>query len=79
MFQVNVYEAKTNFSHYLDLVQKGKRVIIAKRNIPIAKISPIKREVPKRAIGQSRVKFEIPEEFFKPLPKSVIDSFTNPK
>lgn len=34
--QVNVYEAKTNLSKLLDLVQRGERVIISKNGTPVA-------------------------------------------
>ena len=79
MLIVNVHEVKTRFSYYLDLVEKGKKVVVAKRNIPVAEIKLLKKNVSKRALGQSKEKFEIPEKFFKPLPKSVINTFTNPR
>lgn len=79
MLTVNIYQAKTNFSHYLDLVQKGKTVIIAKRNVPFAKISRVENVIPKRAIGQCEEKFVIPQSFFEPLPESVLDEFNNPR
>jgi len=79
MLTVNVHEVKTKLSHYLDLVQKGKSVIIAKRNIPIAEIRPIEKDLPQRVIGQSVEKFEIPKEFFNPLPTKVTAAFNNPK
>jgi antitoxin (DNA-binding transcriptional repressor) of toxin-antitoxin stability system len=34
--KVNVYEAKTNFSKLLELVQQGERVIISKNGKPVA-------------------------------------------
>jgi antitoxin (DNA-binding transcriptional repressor) of toxin-antitoxin stability system len=34
--QVNVYEAKTNFSKLLERVQAGERVIISKNGRPVA-------------------------------------------
>ncbi|KKQ42949.1 MAG: Prevent-host-death family protein [Microgenomates group bacterium GW2011_GWC1_37_8] len=79
MLTANVHEVKTKFSHYLSLVQKGKRIIIAKRNIPIAEIKPIEADSPQRLIGQSKEKFEVPDDFFKPLSKDIIDAFNNPK
>ena len=79
MLTVNVYQAKTKLSHYLDLVQKGKTVIIAKRNVPLAKISKVENLTPKRAIGQCKEKFEIPQSFFEPLPDTILDAFNNPR
>jgi antitoxin (DNA-binding transcriptional repressor) of toxin-antitoxin stability system len=34
--QVNVYEAKTNLSKLLELVQRGERVVISKNGKPVA-------------------------------------------
>ncbi|OGM31998.1 hypothetical protein A2803_02820 [Candidatus Woesebacteria bacterium RIFCSPHIGHO2_01_FULL_44_21] len=79
MLIINIHEAKANLSHYLDLVQRGKKVIVAKRNIPIAEIKSLSKFSSRRIIGQSKEKFEIPDSFFEPLPKSVINSFNNPK
>jgi len=78
MLTVSVHQAKTNLSRYLNLAQKGKRVIVSRRNIPIAEIVPIKLTAPKRKLGQSEIKFEVPEEFFAPLPKVLLKSFNNP-
>ena len=79
MITANIHEVKTKFSYYLGLVQKGKRVIIAKRNIPFAEIKLINNIKPKRAIGQSEEKFEVPDNFFKPLPKKILEAFNNPQ
>ena len=77
MLTVNVHDAKAKLSHYLDLAQKGKTLIIAKRNIPVAQISPIEKAKVHRQLGLSKQKFEVPNSFFEPLPKQVIDSFAS--
>lgn len=79
MITVNVHQAKANLSHYLDLVQQGKRVVVAKRNIPIAEIKPLNKLEPKRILGQSKFKLEVPDSFFDPLPDDIVDSFNSPK
>lgn len=79
MLIVNIHEIKTRLSYYLDLVQKGKKIVIAKRNIPIAEIKPIEKESAKRVIGQADKKFKVPIKFFKPLPPNIIDAFNNPR
>ena len=79
MLTANIHEVKTKFSYYINLVQKGKSIVIAKRNIPIAEIKPIEKHLPQRLIGQSKEKFEVPKEFFNPLPKEILDTFNNPK
>lgn len=74
---VNVYQIKTNLSYFLKLVQKGQKVIIAKRNVPIAQLTPIETKTP-RIIGGYKGQFNVPESFFEPLPKSVIKPFAHP-
>jgi prevent-host-death family protein len=45
MITLNVQEAKTHFSHYLDEVAEGESFIFCKRNKPVAEIRPILRKV----------------------------------
>ena len=40
MKMVNIAEFKTHFSKYIAAVEKGEEVLIAKRNIPVARIVP---------------------------------------
>ena len=41
MIRVNVHEAKTHLSRYLERVAEGESVVICKRNIPVAELRPI--------------------------------------
>lgn len=79
MITVNIHKAKTHLSRYLSLAQKGEMIIIAKHNLPIAELRLIQKEGAHRALGQCQEKFEIPESFYKPLPKKVTDTFNNPQ
>lgn len=79
MVMVNVHQAKTQFSRYLALVARGKRVVLCKRNVPIAEICKLKETRPKRAIGLCKTKFEIPDSFFEPLPDKILARFNNPR
>ena len=38
MITINVQEAKTHLSHYLDEVAKGENFILCKRNKPVAEM-----------------------------------------
>jgi len=40
LMEVNVHEAKTNFSKLLQRVALGEEVIIAKAGVPVAKLVP---------------------------------------
>ncbi|HIJ80508.1 MAG TPA: type II toxin-antitoxin system Phd/YefM family antitoxin [Desulfuromonadales bacterium] len=69
MITINVQEAKTHFSHYLDEVAKGESFILCKRNIPVAEIRPIiNKAAEKRPIGLAKGTFSIPASFFDDLP-----------
>jgi prevent-host-death family protein len=77
MITINVQEAKTHFSHYLDEVAKGESFILCKRNKPVAEIRPIfsKIEV-KRPIGLAKGTFTVPASFFDELPGETMSLFS---
>jgi len=80
MIKLNIHEAKTHLSRYLDLVVNGETILLCKRNVPVAEIRPIpNKPKAKRPIGLAEGKFEIPPIFFDPLPDDVIDSFNGEK
>jgi len=80
MIKLNVHEAKTHLSKYLQLVVKGETILLCKRNVPVAEIRPIPSK-PKadRPIGLAKGKFVVPPAFFEPLPDDVIASFYGEK
>jgi antitoxin (DNA-binding transcriptional repressor) of toxin-antitoxin stability system len=76
MIKLNVHEAKTHLSRYLDRLLEGESIILCRRNVPIAEIRPLPKERQgKRPIGLAAGKFEISPDFFKPLPDDVVASF----
>jgi prevent-host-death family protein len=76
MITINVHEAKTRLSHYLDEVAKGETVVICKRNRPLAEIRPLPASsVVPRPIGLAKGTFTIPVAFFEPLPDDVLRDF----
>ncbi len=79
MIRINIHEAKVHLSRYLERVKKGETIILCKRNVPVAEIRPLP-PVPtgERPVGLARLEhgeFEIPPEFFEPLPDSLLDAF----
>jgi antitoxin (DNA-binding transcriptional repressor) of toxin-antitoxin stability system len=44
MIKLNVHEAKTHISRYLERLAGGETILLCKRNIPIAEIRPLPRE-----------------------------------
>ena len=76
MIKVNIHDAKTHLSKYLELVAKGEIIVLCKRNVPVAEIHPIApSRKTKRPVGLAKGKFKVPPEFFLPLPDEIIESF----
>jgi prevent-host-death family protein len=77
MITINVQEAKTHLSHYLDEVAKGESFILCKRNKPVAEMRPIVSKVAtKRPIGLAKGVFTMPASFFDELPEETIALFS---
>ena len=72
--QINVHEAKTNFSKLLRRVAAGEEVVIARGGEPVAKLVPIRKRA-RRKLGIDDGRYEVPEDFDAPLPPKVLDSF----
>jgi len=76
MIRLNIHEAKTHLSQYLEELARGETIILCKRNIPIAEIRPIRsRREYKRPIGLAKGEFEVTPEFFEPLPGKMLAAF----
>jgi len=77
MIKLNIHEAKTHLSRYLEKVASGETIILCKRNIPIAEIRPIRtRREYNRPIGLAKGEFEVIPEFFESLPEEVLSAFS---
>ncbi len=77
MITINVHEAKTHLSHYLDEVEKGERVVVCKRNRPIAEIRHlVPKKMEKRPIGLAKGTFTVPASFFDELPEETLTLFS---
>ena len=78
MIKLNIHEAKTHLSRYLEKLKKGETILLCKRNEPIAEIRPLPTHPHrKRPIGLTKGQLTIPKEFFDPLPKEIIQTFQN--
>jgi prevent-host-death family protein len=74
--QINVHEAKTHLSRFIEAVEAGEEVVIAKAGKPVAKLVPIRRTTRRRKLGLLDGKFKIPDDFNAPLPEDVLAEFT---
>ncbi len=76
MIKLNIHEAKTHLSRYLEKLKKGETIILCKRNEPIAEIRPLPvHPNRKRPIGLAKGQLTIPKEFFDSLPDDTIQAF----
>ena len=66
MEQINVHEAKTHLSRWLERAHNGEEIIIAKNGRPYARLVPLESGG-QRSLGFLRGTFEVPETFFEPL------------
>lgn len=76
MIIVNIHDAKARLSEYLEAVGRGERVVICKRNRPVAELRAVvsARTTP-RPIGGAMGKLEVPASFFEALPGDVVEAF----
>ena len=72
MRQVNIHEAKTHLSR---LIAEGEEIVIARYGKPVARLVPIISPVSERVPGSSHGKFQVPSEFFEPLPDEILNAF----
>ena len=69
MQQVNIREARAQLSRLIGKVQAGEEIIIARRNIPVAKLAPLDAVKPDRRLGGLKgMVIEMSEDFDEPLP-----------
>jgi antitoxin (DNA-binding transcriptional repressor) of toxin-antitoxin stability system len=76
MIRLNIHEAKTHLSKYLDRLMRGETIVLCRRNVPIAEIRPLPRRLKqRRPIGLARGEFAVPGTFFDPLPEETLSAF----
>ena len=75
MKQVNIHEAKTQFSRLIAAVEQGEEIVIARYGQPIARIVAIRSSVAPRKPGSAKGKFTVPPAFFEPLPNELLEGF----
>jgi len=72
MKMANIADFKNRLSYFISLVEKGEEIKVCKRNVPIAKVTPIKSNNGNRTIlgcGKGTVKFlsgDLSEPFIPP-------------
>ena len=77
--RLNMHEAKTHLSEHIARLKPGDRIILCRRNHPVAEIRPLEepRDEP-RPVGLGKGLAEIPDSFSDPLPGEMLDLFEGP-
>ena len=76
MIKLNIHEAKTHLSRYLERLAKGEVILLCKRNTPIAEIRRVPPEPREpRPIGLAKGKVTVLPGFDDPLPQEFVDAF----
>lgn len=75
MEQINIYEAKTQFSRYVERAEAGEDIIIARGGKRVARLtsfSPQRRPI---CFGVLRGKIRVSDDFDAPLSEEVLAGF----
>jgi len=72
---VNIHEAKTHLSRFVDEAVAGREVIIAKAGRPVARLVPIDAKPRAKRFGGLKGRIRVPDDFNAPLDPDVIAGF----
>ena len=75
MDPINIHSARTQLSKLIEAAERGEEIIIARAGKPVAKLVALQNQRPTRKAGSMKGLFEVPENFFDPLPKEILDAF----
>ncbi|MCP5268056.1 MAG: type II toxin-antitoxin system Phd/YefM family antitoxin [Zoogloeaceae bacterium] len=75
MEQINIYEAKTHFSKFVEQAESGEDVIIARGGKPVARLTSIAQEKPPIRFGVLKGKLQVSADFDEALPDAVLAGF----
>jgi prevent-host-death family protein len=75
MEQVNIYEAKTHFSKYVEQAESGQDVIIARGGKQVARLTSIEPKKNPVRFGVLKGKVQVSADFDDALPDEVLAGF----
>ncbi|HLW77758.1 MAG TPA: hypothetical protein VKS01_12250 [Bryobacteraceae bacterium] len=77
---MNIHEAKTHLSKYVKKAQKGQRIVLCIRNVPVAELRSLPKESDRKAgYGAAKGQVVIHPEFFDPMPDEFLAYFDGRK
>lgn len=77
MSTINIHEAKTHLSRFVEQAAAGEEIIIAKAGKPMAKLVPLLHTSSRRNLGMFKGKLNVPDDFDAPLFDEVVGLFEN--
>jgi prevent-host-death family protein len=72
MTTVNLFEAETQLSKLVELVERGEDVVIARGGKPVARLTPLCPEKKPIRYGAMKGQIWIAEDFDDPLPENFL-------
>ncbi len=63
MQTVNIHEAKTQLSRFIDQATQGESIIIARAGRPVARLMPLEAVKKTRALGLGKAIYSLPTSF----------------
>jgi prevent-host-death family protein len=77
---VNIHEAKTQFSRYVDRAEVGDEIVIARAGKPVARLVALEAATRKpRKLGLGKNKFTFPEQFDNLSASEMVEMFEQGK
>lgn len=76
---VNIHEAKTQLSRYVDQAAAGEEIIIARSGKPVARLVPLSTPVQPRTLGLGAGRFRMPEHFDEIARNEIAEMFPGPQ
>lgn len=71
MLLVNIHEAKTHLSEYLNKLDTEHEIVLCKRNVPVAVLRPVAVPAGRRVVGLEKGRLHVPDSFNDPLPHEI--------
>lgn len=72
---VNIHQAKTHLSRFVDEAEAGREVIIAKAGRQLARLVPLDTKPRPKRFGGLKGRIRVPDDFNAPLDPHVIAAF----
>lgn len=77
MQTVNIHQAKTQFSRFVDQAAAGEEIVIARAGKPLARLVPLlPRPAAPRTLGLGKDRFSLPADFDAMNADEIADMFT---